>query len=172
MCIDPETAVSDMIHSNPNIIAAAVIKGTQIIYTTDNWDISGDVDRFLSSWIGQNAQFIMISGVKYSILQMEAERLVAMSYKGGENIVAIKDDEYILIFHTSKMKLDESGGDLPFPYIFKPPTPPEDLGLSGQAQLKQPTPEEDLWDKPYCKNYGSIISEGQTICPACGKKVI
>ena len=62
--------------------------------------------------------------------------------------------------------------DLPYPFIFKPPTPPGDLGLSGQAQLKQPTPKEDLWDKPYCKNCGSIISEGQTICPACGKKVI
>ncbi|MCP6719663.1 MAG: hypothetical protein KJI71_05620 [Patescibacteria group bacterium] len=71
MRIDPETAVSDIIHSNPNIIAAAVIKGTQIIYSTDNWDISGDVDRYLSNWVGQNAQDIMISGVKYSILHME-----------------------------------------------------------------------------------------------------
>ena len=113
MRIDPETAVSAMIHSNPNINAAVVIKGTQIIYTTDNWDISGDVDTFLSSWFGQNAQFIMVSGVKYSIVQMEAERLVAISYKSGESIVAIKDDEYILILHNSKMKLDKGGGYLP-----------------------------------------------------------
>ena len=62
--------------------------------------------------------------------------------------------------------------DLPYPFIFKPPTPPEDLGLSGQAQLKQPTPEEDLWDKPYCKNCGSIISEGQSICHVCKKRII
>ncbi len=62
--------------------------------------------------------------------------------------------------------------DLPYPFIFKPPTPPGDLGLSGQVQLKQPTPEEELWDKPYCKNCGGFISEGQSICPACGKKVI
>ncbi|MHA2336928.1 MAG: hypothetical protein ACXACX_06485 [Candidatus Hodarchaeales archaeon] len=62
--------------------------------------------------------------------------------------------------------------DLPFPFIFKPPTPPGDLGLSGQAQLKQPTPEEDLRDKPYCKNCGSIISEGQSICHVCKKRII
>ena len=79
------------------IIAWAVIKGRQIIYTTDNWDISRDVGRLSSSWFGQNARFIMVSGVKYSILQMEAERLVAMSYKGEGFILAIKDDDYILI---------------------------------------------------------------------------
>ncbi len=89
MRIDPETAVSAVMHSDPNIDAAAVIKGTQIIYSTDNWDISDDVNRVVSSWIGQNARFIMATGVKYSILQTEAER--------EERIVAIKGDEYILI---------------------------------------------------------------------------
>jgi hypothetical protein len=39
----------------------------------------------------------MVTGVKYSILQMEAERFVAMSYKGEGSIVAAKDDEYKLI---------------------------------------------------------------------------
>ena len=71
MPLGPETVVSDMMRLNPNINAVAVIKGTQIIHTTDNWDISGDVDNFLSSWFGQNAQFIMISGVKYSIVTMD-----------------------------------------------------------------------------------------------------
>jgi hypothetical protein len=85
---------------DPSIIAAAVLKGKEIIYTTDNWDISADVDRVVSSWIGQNARFIMVTGVKYSILQMEAERLVAMSYKGEGSIVAAKDDEHKLIVYV------------------------------------------------------------------------
>ena len=68
MPIDPATAVYNLMQSDPNIIAAAVVKGKQVIYSTDNWDISADVDRLVSSWIGQNAQFIMLSGVKYSIL--------------------------------------------------------------------------------------------------------
>ena len=67
---------------------------------------------------------------------MEAERLVAMSLKGEGSIVAVKDDEYILIFQTSKMTLDEGGGDFPFPYIFKPPSPPGDLSLAGEPQTK------------------------------------
>ncbi|MFW9901170.1 MAG: hypothetical protein ACFFDY_07780 [Candidatus Thorarchaeota archaeon] len=94
---DPATAVYNLMQADPNIIAAAVIQGKQIIYTTDNWDISGDIDRVVSSWVGQNAQFIMISGVKYSILQMEPERLVAISLKGEGSICAAKDEEHKII---------------------------------------------------------------------------
>ncbi|MFW9989551.1 MAG: hypothetical protein ACFFC3_12925, partial [Candidatus Odinarchaeota archaeon] len=97
MPVDPQTAVNNLMQADPHIIAVAVIKGKEIIYSTDNWDISADVDRVISSWLSQNAQFIMVSGVKYSILQMEAERLVAMSYKGDGSIVAAKDDEHKLI---------------------------------------------------------------------------
>jgi hypothetical protein len=97
MPLDPQTAVYNLMQSDPNIIAAAVIKGKEIVYTTDNWDISGDVDRVISSWMGQNAQFIMVSGVKYSMLQMETERLVAISLKGEGSICAAKDDEHKLI---------------------------------------------------------------------------
>ena len=97
MPVDPATAVYNLMQADPNIIAVAVIKEKQVIYTTDNWDISGDVDRVLSSWIGQNAQFIIVSGVKYSILQMEPERLVAISLKGEGSICAAKDEEHKLI---------------------------------------------------------------------------
>ena len=99
MPVDPQTAVYNLMQNDPHIIAAAVIRGKEIIYTTDNWDISADIDRVISSWIGQSAQFLMISGVKYSVLQMEAERLVAMSYKGDGSIVAAKDDEHKLIVY-------------------------------------------------------------------------
>ncbi len=97
MPVDPATAVFNLMQSDPNIIAAAVIKGKEIIYTTDNWDISGDVDIVVSSWVGQNAKFIMVSGVKYSVLQIEAERLVAISLKGEGSICAAKDEEHKLL---------------------------------------------------------------------------
>ena len=96
--LDPATAVSNLMQNDPSIIAAAVITGSKdIIYTTDNWDISGDIGRVVSSWVGQNATFIMISGVKYSMLQCEAERMVATSIRGEGHICAAKDDEHKLI---------------------------------------------------------------------------
>ena len=98
MPIDPQTAVYNLMQADPHIIADAVLTGkSDIIYSTDNWDISADIGRVVSSWIGQNAQFIMVSGVKYSILQCEQERLVATSIRGEGSIVAAKDDEYKLI---------------------------------------------------------------------------
>ncbi|TFG28495.1 MAG: hypothetical protein EU532_05210 [Promethearchaeota archaeon] len=98
MPLDPQTAVYNLMQADPHIIAAAVIAGkSDIIYSTDNWDISADIGRVISSWIAQNAQFIMVSGVKYSILQCEPERLVATSIRGEGSIVAAKDDEHKLI---------------------------------------------------------------------------
>ncbi|MHA2290242.1 MAG: hypothetical protein ACXABG_15760 [Promethearchaeota archaeon] len=97
MPIDPATAIYNLMQTDPNIIAATVIKGRDVVYSTDNWDISGDVGRFVSSWVGQNAQFVIVSGVKYSILQCEQERLVAISMKGEGSICAAKDDEHKII---------------------------------------------------------------------------
>jgi len=74
MPIDPATAVYNLMQTDPSILAVAVLKGKDIVYSTDNWDISGDVGRLVSSWVRQNAQSVMISGVKYSVLQCEQER--------------------------------------------------------------------------------------------------
>ncbi len=95
--MDPETAVYNLMQRDPSIIAAAVVQGKEIVYTTDNWDISGDVSRVVSSWAGQNATFIMLSGVKYSMLQCEQERMVATSIRGEGHICAAKDDVNKLI---------------------------------------------------------------------------
>ncbi|TFF95576.1 MAG: hypothetical protein EU544_02435, partial [Promethearchaeota archaeon] len=94
MPVDYETAVYNLMQAEPAVIAVAIIEGqSEIVYTTDNWDISADVGRVMSSWVGQNAQFVMISGVKYSMLQCTAERLVATSIRGEGHIVGAKDEE-------------------------------------------------------------------------------
>ncbi|MFX0012281.1 MAG: hypothetical protein ACFE9R_18355 [Candidatus Hermodarchaeota archaeon] len=100
MPIDPATAVYNLMQKDPSIIAAAVIQGRDnILYSTDNWDISPDVARVISSWSSMNAQFVMISGVKYSILQCTSERLVATSIKGEGHILGAKDEEHKLIVY-------------------------------------------------------------------------
>ncbi len=100
MSVDPETAVYNLMQSEPNIIAIAVIQGKEIIYSTDNWDISDDIGRVVSSWASMNAQFVMISGVKYSLLQCTNERLVATSIRGEGHIVGAKNDEYKVIVYV------------------------------------------------------------------------
>lgn len=100
MPLDPETAIYNLIQSEPSIIAAVVLKGNKIIYSTDNWDINDDVDRVLSNWASMNAQFIMISGVKYSLLQCTFERLIATSIRGEGHIVGAKDKENKIIAYV------------------------------------------------------------------------
>lgn len=100
--VDPQSAVYKLIEKEPNIIAAAVLKGKKdIIFQTNNWDIRPDIDSVISSWIGQNAAFIKISGVKYSMLQCTEERMAATSVKGEGSIVAAKDDEHKIIAYVS-----------------------------------------------------------------------
>jgi hypothetical protein len=99
MPIDPQTAVYNLMQNDPHIIAAAVLQGKEIVYTTDNWDISADIGRVISSWVGQNAQFIMISGVKYSVLQSAPERLVATNIRGEGSIVCAKDEVFKIIVY-------------------------------------------------------------------------
>jgi hypothetical protein len=68
-----------------------------------------------------------------------------------------------------KKKKRNTGDVYPYPYIFKPPTPPDDLAIAGNPQVNQPITERDPEDEPYCMNCGSILSEGQSICHVCKK---
>ncbi len=99
MPLDPATAVFNLLQKDPSIIAAAVVQGGNIIYSTDNWDISADVGKVVSSWNSMNAQSVIISGVKYSVLQCTTERLVATSIKGEGHIIGAKDQEHQLIVY-------------------------------------------------------------------------
>ena len=96
--LDPETAIYNLMQRDPSVIAAAVIDPmNNIVYTTDNWDISSDIGRVMSSWNALNAQFIMISGVKYSMLAQTPEGFTATSIRGEGHIVGAKDEERRLI---------------------------------------------------------------------------
>ena len=100
MPIDPATAIYNLMQAEPTIIAAVVLRGNEIVYSTDNWDVSADMSRVVSSWASMNAQFVMISGVKYSLLQCTSERLVATSIRGEGHIVGAKDDEHKVLAYV------------------------------------------------------------------------
>jgi len=97
---DPATVVHNLLQKDPSIIAAAVIQGRDtILHSTDNWDISSDVGKVISSWNSLNARFVMVSGVKYSVLQCTSERLVATSIRGEGHIIGSKDEEHKILIY-------------------------------------------------------------------------
>jgi hypothetical protein len=72
-----------------------------------------------------------------------------------------------------RIKRDNDDNDFyPYPYIFKPPSPPDDLGIEGVAQPKDPPPKKEPGDNPYCKFCGADLPIGQIICHVCGNKVM
>ncbi|GAG65192.1 unnamed protein product [marine sediment metagenome] len=101
MSIDYEGIVSELMQRDPSIIAVAVITGARdIVYSTDNWDISSDISKVSSAWSSMNAQFVMISGVKYSMLQCTIERMVCTNIKGQGHVVGAKDNEHKIIAYV------------------------------------------------------------------------
>lgn len=100
MTTDPATVIYNLLQKDPSIIAAAVVQGSDtILYSTDNWDISPDIGKVISSWSSLNAPFIIISGVKYSVLQCTSERMVATSIRGEGHIIGAKDEEHKILIY-------------------------------------------------------------------------
>ncbi|MFX0024058.1 MAG: roadblock/LC7 domain-containing protein [Candidatus Hermodarchaeota archaeon] len=64
-------------------------------------------------------------------------------------------------------ELGDNVGGVPYPYVFKPPSPPGDITIAGQSQKK----EILIKNAPNCKFCGSLLPEGQKICHVCGNKV-
>lgn len=101
MPLDYDTLVNNLIEDIPSIYAVAIVEGeNDIVYSTDNWDISTDIAHICSSWNSVRAPFIMVSGVKYTMLECEIDSIVATSIRGEGHIVAVKDEERKIITYV------------------------------------------------------------------------
>ena len=131
------------------IIALTLVLGRDtILYTTDNWDISAAFSKLLSSWSSMTAQFIMISGIEYSILQCTSELLVTSSIKGKDHILVAKDEEYILILQMETNGLPREDG---YAYIFTHPKPHDDFEPAPQSQIRNPLKNKSSENETYCQ---------------------
>ena len=89
------------IKKDPEIIAAVIIDGkNDILYSTDNWNLSEDIEHINSIWGKKETRYLYLSGNKYTILQNTLERLIAVSFNktkkkviSQESIVGFKDSE-------------------------------------------------------------------------------
>ncbi len=103
MPIDYKTSVENLKQLEPDIISVAIIeRGKELVYNTEDWDISEEVDKLVSIWDSMSGKSITIMGKKFSILQSTPERLIATSIKGEGHIIGAKDNERKLISHVKK----------------------------------------------------------------------
>jgi len=105
------------VKKDPEILATVIIEGEKNIhYSTDNWDISEDIEHINSIWGKKEKRYLYIAGNKYTILQNTLERLIAVSFNktrnkvmSQESIVGFKDSERSIL---CKIPQDPTGQSL------------------------------------------------------------
>ena len=81
-------------------------------------------------------------------------------------IQTIKDEET-----KEKSDRDDDGDDrFPYPYIFKPPEPPDDVALAPQVQIRAPLKEKGHEDKVNCQYCGRELTKEEQLTHSCKKK--
>ena len=59
---------------------------------------------------------------------------------------------------------------LPSPSIYKPPAPPDDIGVATNVQRNPPLSEEEPEIELFCRYCGSNLEMDESFCSVCGKK--
>jgi len=86
---------------NSRIIAFTLVQGKDtILYSTYTKAISVDLGRVRTSWSSMNAQSIVISGVKYSVILNTPNLFIVNSIGSKDYIVLTKAEDYTYIFHV------------------------------------------------------------------------
>ncbi len=101
MSVDYATHVHRLIQTNPQITAVAVCEANgAVVYQTENWDISSESKKVVDAWRGKST-FVMLQGVKYSMLQCEDNRLISTNIKKQGHLVgAITPDQKYVLSYT------------------------------------------------------------------------
>jgi predicted transcriptional regulator len=93
--------IDNNIKKDPEILAAAIIEGEKnILYSTEDWGISEDIEYINSIWGKREERYLYLSGNKYTILQNTVDRIIAVSFdktkkkvRSHESIIGFKDGE-------------------------------------------------------------------------------
>jgi len=80
------------------IISTIIVEGkNKVCYSSDNWDITDDLEEINSLWDSKKLGELFIDNIKYKIIQVSSERLVAMNLEKKGSIIGFKDDERRII---------------------------------------------------------------------------
>ena len=67
---------------------------------------------------------------------------------------------------------DDDGDRFPYPYIFKPPEPPDDLALAPRVQLRASPKKKVPEEKIHCQFCGMKLTKEEQLTHSCKKKPI
>ena len=118
--------------------------------------------RFISARVAQYLQRELIKDARY-------QRCKIVSIKQGN-----EKQEFLNAFRLEskeKSDRDDDGDDrFPYPYIFTPPNPPDDLALAPQSQLRAPLKEKEPEEEIFCQYCGMKLTKEEQFTHSCKKK--
>ncbi|MDX1799096.1 MAG: hypothetical protein R3255_10640 [Candidatus Lokiarchaeia archaeon] len=86
--VNIKSVVTKLQKHYPDAVNVAVVdRNGKILFTIGKWDIKKDIKEMLAKWASGNAQFVTLSGIRYSILQMEPERFIGTNRKKQGHLI-------------------------------------------------------------------------------------
>lgn len=164
----PGTSYSLQLRLNKGKLVILLLKGTNIFdsYILKDENVEGVISN-INLIVGWVLGTLAIPNINPSRVMMTVQALIKQVSKK-------KSDHKNLIPLLSKQRSEHGRDDdfFPYPFIFKPPTPPGDIGSEGQLLAKEPDITKEHEIATYCKYCGGILPNGESICHVCGNKVI
>ena len=147
-----------------------------------SWKTKGDIDFVLYSL----ARFMLVYGRDYHI---EFEKFFETiqkwedyndeTYPYSEILKIFYDNDYRKqflneyregFFWNLRKRAFKDRDRYPYPYVFKPPEPPDDLALAPRTQLRQPPKKKDPEEKIHCQYCGMKLTKEEQLTHSCKKK--
>jgi hypothetical protein len=106
--VNIKSVVSKLQKHYPDAVNVAVVdRQGKILFTIGKWDVKKDIKEMLAKWASGNAQFVTLSGIRYSILQMEPERFIGTNRKKEGHLIGASTPDgklYMLAHIRQKAK--------------------------------------------------------------------
>lgn len=139
-----------------------------------SWETKDEIDNLLYSL----ARFMLVYIKDY---HLEFENFIVRiskwqdydenKYPYSEILkIVYGDDEYRRQFRPKRWRNFKDREKYPYPYVFKPPSPPDDLTLAPRTQLRQPPKKKDSKEKISCQYCGLELTKEEQITHSCKKK--
>lgn len=86
-------------------------------------------------------------------------------------MIASEEQLILIILQGEKRARKHEDDDrFPYPYVFKPPSPPDDLAMTGQVQVLKPLKEKESETEVICQYCGKALNEEEQFTHSCKKK--
>jgi hypothetical protein len=103
--MDYEAFIFELMDADPAVFGGAIINSSgKLVYQTENWDITGDVEQLNKIIGGENPGSLSIMKIKYMIVEAIPERIIGTNVSRKGHIIVAPVDKGALICYIDPAK--------------------------------------------------------------------